>query len=590
MDHVVGRLARQAEARPHEPAYFCRRHGVWRPTTWSEYHDQVRRTARALIGAGFAAGETAAVIGWNRPEWSTWALAAMAAGGAPVGIYTTSSASELAYVVRHAGARLLLVEDAEQWAKVSQVLGELAALQLVVMMDGEVPPGAPVLPWQAFVAEGDRVPEALLDERIAGLTPETLATLIYTSGTTGRPKGVMLGHSNLVETSRIAVELFGLGADDCNLSYLPLSHIAEQMFTVVVPTLTGTAVYYAEGPTRVVENLQEIQPTVVFGVPRVWEKMHAAVTAGLASASGLEARLAAWALAVGRRVSALRNRGEEPGGWLALRHRIADRMVAAKLRRRLGLGSARICVCGAAPIAAEVLELFAGLGIVVHEVYGQSEGTGPTTWNRIGQTRFGTVGPPLPEVEVRLAEDGEVLLRGPNVFQGYYRDPEATAAALVDGWLHSGDLGRFDDDGFLVITGRKKEILITSGGKNIAPRAIEEQLLRLPLVGEAVAIGDGRRYVTALLTLDPAQAGRRATELGVPVEEVHVTQQVLDELRRGIEQEVNPELARVEQVRAFRVLPRPFSTETGELTPTLKLKRRVIDEHYAAEIEEMYAS
>ncbi|MEZ5331094.1 MAG: long-chain fatty acid--CoA ligase [Thermoanaerobaculia bacterium] len=589
MDHVIGRLRGQAESRPDAAAYFTCRDGAWEPVSWSAYHAEVRRAARALLGAGFRPGDTAAVIGWNQPQWSTWALAAMAAGGAPVGIYATNAPSELAYVVRHAGARFLLVENEEQWSKVVAARAEMGDLLLVVTMEDEAPAGTPVLSWSDFLAEGERVPEERLDERIAALDGATLASLIYTSGTTGRPKGVMLSHSNLIATSEIALELFDLHGDDRNLSYLPLSHIAEQMFTVVVPTLTGMAVYYAEAPSKVVENLQEVQPTLVFGVPRVWEKMHAAVAARLAEASGLKASLARWALAVGREVSARRNRGEEPGGWLALRHRIADRLVASKVRRRLGLGSARYCISGAAPIAAEVLEFFAGLGVVIHEVYGQSEGTGPTSWNRPGRTRFGTVGPPLPRVEVRIADDGEVLVRGPNVFQGYYREPEATAEALVDGWLHSGDLGRFDDDGFLVITGRKKDILITSGGKNIAPRAIEEQLLKLPLVGEAMAVGDGRRYVTALLTLDPEAAAQAAARLDVPPEQVHTAPEVLDELRRGIEERVNVELARVEQVRAFRVLARPFSTDHGELTPTMKLKRNVVEQRYAREIEEMYA-
>jgi long-chain acyl-CoA synthetase len=442
--------------------------------------------------------------------------------------------------------------------------------------------------WEAFLAEGERISDEALDQRMAGIGTDDVATLIYTSGTTGTPKGVVLSHANLVDTSRLALGLLPVGPGDSNLSYLPLSHVAEQMFTVYMPTVAGSTVYYAEAPERVLDNLREVQPTLIFGVPRVWEKMSAAVASRLAAGRGLERRVANWASSVGRRVTALRNTGGSPSGLLELQRRIANRVFHSKVKRLLGLGRARFCVTGAAPIARSVLDFFAGLDLTLYEVYGQSEGCGPTTWNPPGNTRLGTVGPPLPGVEVRLAEDGEILVRGPNVFQGYFRDAEATAETLTDGWLHTGDLGVFDEEGFLTITGRKKEILITSGGKNIAPRVIEDAVQDLDLVGEVMAVGDGRPFVTVLITLDEEEATRFAEGLGIEPGAVASAPALRTRLAADLER-VNRNLARVEQVRDFRVLDRPFSIEAGELTPTLKLKRTVIEARHAALVEEMYA-
>jgi len=543
--------------------------------------------ARALIALGCEPGQRVGVLGFNRPEWAESLLGAMAAGGAAAGIYTTSSPEQVGYVLRHSRARLAVVENADQLAKVEAVRGELPDLAHVVVMDAAAGPDA--MSWRDFMGRGSEALEPALDQRLAALTPETLASLIYTSGTTGEPKAVMLSHGNLFETAKLSVETFGLEGADRSLSYLPLAHVAEQMTTVHTPAYTGAAVYYAEAPEKIADNLREVRPTIFFGVPRVWERLYDGIQAKLHAASPGRRRLAEWAFGVGRRCVACEFEGRRRGPALAAQWAVAERLVASRVRRAIGFDRLRSASSGAAPIAREVLELFTGLGIPVYEVYGLSETTGPMTWNRPGRTRLGTVGPALPSVDVRLGEDGEVLTRGPNVFMGYLDDPEATAEALEDGWLHTGDLGVLDDEGFLTITGRKKNILITSGGKNIAPEGIEKALKQLELISEAVVIGDGRRFVAALVTLNEDAAAAFAREHGIAEgAELHREPRVLEEIERGVEA-VNRRFSRVESVRKFRVLPRQLALDQDELTPTLKVKRRVVQERWAELIEEMYA-
>jgi len=586
-DTILHRLHAVAAARPEAPAYHHKVDGAWKSTSWGQYVAEVRQATRALVADGFAPGQVVCILGFNRPEWVVLDLAAMAAGGAPAGIYITSSAEEVHYIVHHAEAPVVLVENEGQWEKIRQVRDRLPALKRVVMMRGGGKVDDPmVMEWDAWLARGDTVPDSVVDERMGALAPEQLATLIYTSGTTGPPKGVMLSHENLAWTAGQAVGLVHLDADDINLSYLPLSHIAEQMFTIHAPISSGGQVYFAESMEKMPANLQEVRPTVLFGVPRVWEKFHAKVSAKLADATGLKATLVAWARGVAARVHAARNEGREPGGLDGLQYGVAKRVIFGKLHGAMGLDRVKVMVSGAAPISAEVLEFFATLDLPIREVYGQSEGSGPTSFNAPGNTRFGTVGPAFPGCEVKLGPDQEILLRGPNVFLGYYKDPAATADTLIEGWLHSGDLGSFDDRGFLSIIGRKKEILITSGGKNIAPKNIEAALKDIDIVGEAVVIGDKRRYLAALLTLDPDAVTRLAGELGVPAEQVGDHPKVRERLQAGVDR-VNEQVSRVEGVKRFVVLPAPFQPG-DELTPTLKVKRKRVNEKYAAVIESMY--
>lgn len=587
IDTIIHRLKRNSTQFPQAPAYSEKRDGVWQSSSWSKYYNEVEQAARALIALGVQRGDTVTILGFNRPEWVIMDLAAMMVGGVAAGIYTTNSPEEVQYIVEHAAAKVILLEDEGQLAKIRQVRGEMGCLERVVMMRDN-PAYEDALSWEAFMGMGDEVEKAAVEARMAQLEQEQLATLIYTSGTTGPPKGVMLSHKNLAWTAESSIGVLDLKASDSTLSYLPLSHIAEQMFSIHAAITAGYQVYYAESGLKVADNLKEVEPTVLFGVPRVWERFYNGLTARLAEAEGFKAKVAVWAQKVGREHSAVINGGGTPGGLLALKYGIANKLFFSKVKEALGLGRLRHGVSGAAPVAKEILEFFSGLDVFIYEVYGQSEDCGPTTTNRPGAVKYGTVGQNWPGTQVKIADDGEVLVKGNNVFMGYYKNPEATAEELVDGWLHSGDLGQFDADGYLSIIGRKKEIIITSGGKNIAPKNIEAALKNLPLVADAVVIGDNRRYISALVSLEEEASAKFAAEYGLPLADLHVNERVVAEIQRGIDEEVNPLFARVETVRRFHVLPRNLSVEDGELTPTLKVKRRVVNENFASQIELMY--
>jgi long-chain acyl-CoA synthetase len=554
------------------PAFMRRGDGGWEPTTWAEYGADLEAAAAGLVSLGLPAGGAVAVLGFNRREWVTFDTAAMAAGGVPAGIYTTNSAEEVGYILADSAAVAVLVENRAQWEKVAAVRSDLPHLQAVVLMEGDHDiDDSGTISWSRFLTMGGDADRAEVAARMDALRPSTPATLIYTSGTTGPPKGVVLTHDNLAWTASSAIDLLGITADDRTLSYLPLSHIAEQVFSIHAATTAGYPVWFARSVERLRSDLPEANPTVFFGVPRVWEGIERAVRSELKRLDGPKARLAHWGIDAVRSY----HRKQMAGGAdpiTQLAYQAASRLVTDRIKAQIGFGDTTLALSGAAPISADVLDYLAGIDVVVREVYGQSEDTGPTTINTEGNTRFGTVGKPWPGTEVAIGGDGEVLVRGRHVFSGYHGDPEATASTLVDGWLHTGDLGRFDDDGYLVLTGRKKEIIVTSGGKNIAPKLIESMLKREPGIGEAVLVGDGRDYLTALIGLDDdLQRGEEANDL------------VAAAVGR-----VNERLSRVEHVRRFEILPRPLSIDGGELTPTLKVKRAVVEERYAGLIDGMY--
>ncbi len=587
---IPSRLQAQGRQRPSHPAYAEKIGGRWQTTTWAKYAEQVRGAAKSLLEIGFDVGATVCILGFNRPEWSVFNHAAMALGGAGAGIYTTCSPEQVQYIIDHAEAEVVLLENSEQWAKVHERLSDLPRLKRVVFMKGASANHELCATWEEFMALGEARSDDEVYARIEDLKPDQLATFIYTSGTTGPPKGVMLSHNALDWTANVAAELVGITERDCVVSYLPLSHIAEQVFTLHGPAANGYTAYYAESLEKLPENFKEVRPTILFAVPRIWEKFHAGISAKMAAATGVKASLARWAMTVGQRMAHHECRGEMPSGLLQLQYRIASRLVYSKVKAALGLDRLRFAVSGAAPISAEVLEFFSGLDIVIREVYGQSEDCGPTSFNRPGATRFGTVGPPVPGVDVRIAEDGEILVKGPNLFMGYYKDDAATSETLIDGWLHSGDLGRIDEEGFLHITGRKKEIIITAGGKNIAPKNIEGALKNHDLVAEAVVIGDRRKFLSALLWLDNDAATAWAKAKGISASELHRSPLLRTELDQYVKSSVNPRFHNVEQIKKFEILWEALSVEAGELTPTLKVKRRIIDQNYAQAIEGMYAN
>ncbi|MDQ1516145.1 MAG: long-chain acyl-CoA synthetase [Actinomycetota bacterium] len=569
------------------PAYHVRGPGGWEPTSWEGYAAEVRRAGAGFAALGVEPGQAVCILGANRPEWVIGDVGAMAAGAVPAGIYTTSSPGECAYILNHAEAPVVLVENEDQWLKIASVRDRLPHLRHGVMMQGgSVPDDPMVMGWRDFLARGEGAGGAL-DDRLGALRPDTVGTYIYTSGTTGRPKAVMLTHENLSWTASQAADLAEARQSDRLLSYLPLSHVAEQMFTIHIAAVTGIPVYYAESLDKLLQNLGEVKPTLFFGVPRVWEKFHAGVVEKLAENTGVKAKLVERATAVGRSVVPRRAAGLGASFVDVAQFKVFDRVVYSKVKEALGLSEARLCVSGAAPVSKEILEFFAGFNLPIYEVYGQSEDCGPTTFNVPGRTKFGTVGPPFPGVEVKIAGDGEIIVRGRNVFAGYLKDPETTAEALADGWLRTGDLGEFDADGFLTITGRKKDIIITAGGKNVAPKLLEGGLRNHPLVSEAVVVGDRRRFLSALISLDAEAAAHFQKErnlLGPPEQSEEIRAEI-----QGTVDAVNSEMSRVEQIKRFTILPRELSIAEGELTPTLKVKRNVVTAHFEAEIEAMYA-
>ncbi len=570
-----------------DPAYYERIGGAWQATSWRTYADEVISAGKAMIALGLEPGDVVTILGYNQPSWVIADVAAMAVGAVPAGIYTTNSPRECHYILDHSESPLLVLEDESQWEKIVEIRDQLPKLRHVVVMRGGPEIDDPmVMSWDEFNAAGADIATETLDARLAALEPNQLATLIYTSGTTGPPKGVMLTHDNVMWTASQAIHATGVSKSDTSVSYLPLSHIAEQLFSVHGPATSGWAIYYAESIDRLADNLKEVQPTVFFAVPRVWERFHAGVTAELGKATGAKAAIASWAMGVATKVSNLRNYGKEPTGLLAAQYKVADKLVLSKVKQALGLGDAWIMITSAAPISVELLEFFASLDIRIQEVYGQSEDTGPSTINLADAVRFGSGGRAFPGSELRIAEDGEILAKGRHVFAGYYKDPQATAETLVDGWLHSGDLGEIDEEGFLWITGRKKDIIITAGGKNIAPKPLEGGLKNNELISEAVVIGDRRKFLSVLITLDEEAAERYMLEHNLSGA-AHKSPEIEAEIQEAID-ELNSGFARVEQLKKFAILPRQLSIEGGELTPTLKVKRNMVSEHFAEVIDGMY--
>jgi long-chain acyl-CoA synthetase len=459
------------------------------------------------------------------------------------------------------------------------------ALREVVAMQGASFAGA--TPWDEFLDSGTSGHEAELGQRISGLRADDLGSLIYTSGTTGPAKAVMLTHGNLSWVRQTLSAAYGVGPEDRLLSYLPMAHIAEQMGAIHNQAESGFALYYARAIEQLGEHLKEVRPTMFFGVPRIWEKMHAAIDTKLSEASAHRRAIANWAFAAARSWHETRLDHRQPTMLQDLRYRIARGLVLGKLKALLGLDAARLLITGASPIAAHHLSFFAGLDMVIREVYGSSEACGPITLSCEGRTRFGSVGPPMQGLELRIV-DGEVQVRGPSVFAGYLHRPEETAATLLGQWMATGDLGHIDAEGLLHLTGRKKDVIITAGGKNIAPANLEAELMTLPLVEHAVVCGDSRPYLLALFTLKADALASFAESHGLRPEQVRCAPELLAELQRGVDA-VNRQHARVESIRRFAVLSEPLSIATGELTPTMKVRRQVVIERHAKLVDRLYA-
>jgi long-subunit acyl-CoA synthetase (AMP-forming) len=583
---VTDVLERTVRSHGPRPALRVKRHGAWKTTTWNEYRHQVRQVARALIAVGTQPGQGVCIIGYNCPEWFFADIGAIYAGAMPAGIYTTSSPEQCEYIANHCEAAVAFVENQEHLAKFLGIRDRLPNLKALVLMQGETN-AAGVYSWSKFLELGLNTTEADLEKRIAAQKPDAVATLIYTSGTTGTPKAVMLSHDNLTWTSQVAIGMIGGNPADELISYLPLSHIAEQVASLHGPMAFGACVSFAESMEKLGDALREVRPHYFLAVPRVWEKIQERIMAAGAQNPPLKKKIAAWA----RRQGLAGGYAEQQRVGKPFAYGIANALVFKKVRKQLGLDRARIAVTSAAPISRDTLEFFLSLGIPICEVYGMSECTGPATASLPNRYRTGKAGFVLTGAELKIAADGEVCMRGRHVFKGYYKDSLATAEAIdKEGWLHSGDIGTLDAEGFLQITDRKKDLIITAGGENIAPALVEGYLKGIPVVSQAVVIGDRQRYLSVLLTLnaDRIKVDAQACGSGACDPETAARdEKFLSFLQRQIDK-VNERLARVQAVKRFKIIPKDFSVEGGELTPTMKVKRKVVVEKYKNEIDQLY--
>lgn len=581
---TIGRLWRDAVAAGHpEPAYLRRVDDTWLEVTWAEAAERVDLLANGLLARGVRKGDAFGILARTTLEWALFDFALARVGGVTAPVYATSSAKDVAYVLAHSDAVGVLVEDEVQRAKVENERSALPALQHVLTftdLDALADDG------KAFRATR---PTALSDAE-AAVDDEDLFTFIYTSGTTGPPKGCMIRHRNYYEMVAVVQHMDQyLRAGDLCLLYLPLAHNFGRLVHLTGP-YAGFTVAFEPDPYAVGDALTTVHPTVFPSVPRVYEKIHTAVVSTFAETTGLKRKLVDWALSVGREAGVHVQAGRPLPRGLAVRHRLADRLVYGKVRARLG-GQLRLPISGGAPLGREVAELFDALGVRIMEGYGLTECTSAATSNVPGAYRYGTVGRALPGFELRLDDDGELLMRSETIFAGYFKEPEATAAVLdAEGWLRTGDIATIDGDGFVAITDRKKDILVTAGGKNIAPQNLENELKASRWISQALVVGDRRPYVAALVTLDAAEMERWAADNGAEpdLERLSGDRRVRDLVQTAVD-DVNRDRTRFEQIKRFAILPRDFTLESGEVTPTLKLKRRVCAEHFADLIEQLYA-
>lgn len=579
----------------------------WESISWEEYGDAVRRVAKALMSMGFGQGDRMSLLASNRPEWFVADLACMSLGGTTAPIYATNSPRQVAYVIGHSRSKVVVVEDGAQLDKVLAQRLRLPGLERIIVMEGR--PHGPrdlVLSWNELSAQALEVDDRRFDEAVSRVRLDDVATFVYTSGTTGSPKAVVLTHANIWWTCRALERHLDMEdpAAGRALSYLPLSHIAERMVSHLLQILYGSQTWFGTSPRTLHEDLLACSPTYFFGVPRVWEKFYAALQERLAAKPGnararLEVALLKRSLAIGHEVVLAQQRAVAGGGkmsdarlspLLRLQHAVLERAVLSRARARAGFGRCRRTFSAAAPINEEIVWFFHALGLQIAEGYGQSETNGPTTWNPPDAIRIGTVGTPLPGLALSLAEDGEILVKGGNVCSGYFED-EAATKELFDarGWMRTGDLGEIDEHGYLRVTERKKDIIVTSGGKNVAPQEIEKVLKQEEIVSEAVVIGEGRPFLTALFTLaeDKALEWARREGLGEDIGALACHARTLERIGFAVA-EVNATLARAEGIKRFRVLGRDFMQEEGEMTPTLKVKRNEINRRYENVIAEMY--
>jgi long-chain acyl-CoA synthetase len=584
---------KQVENKHDRVALRRKEHGIWKRMTWKEYGSRVQKAAAGLLALGLGPGDRVAILGENRPEWLICHLAVMSIGCVTCGVYSTSAPEQVAYVLGHSESKLLFADNEEQVDKVLQVLPKLN-LKRVVVWD---PKGLwgfshpDIVFFDEFMEEGKqylREHPKSVSERMEAIDPQHTAMMIYTSGTTGPPKGAMITHHNILSITDSFMSAVPFYEKDEMLSYLPLAHIYENLISLFQAVKGGGTVNFVESIDTLAQNLREVSPTVFASVPRIWEKFASVVEIRMSDSTVFKKTLYRLAVLVGLRFVRTKRRTREHFLWSLLYWPLYG-LVLYHLKRQLGLERVRYAVCAAAPASPELFEYFNALGVPLREGYGQTESTGVIALQRIDRPRWGYVGEPVPGMEVKIGEDGEILTRGPGVFKGYYKDPELTAATIKDGWLHTGDVGALED-GFIKILDRKKDIIITAGGKNITPAFIENKLKFSPYIQDAVVIGERRKYLVALILIDEDNVNKYAQDHRVPFTTfADLTQN--PEIRRLIEGEVskvNKTLSQVETIKKFELLPRRFYEEDGDVTPTKKVKRRFLEKRYAELIQKMY--
>ncbi|WP_437591096.1 AMP-dependent synthetase/ligase [Sorangium sp. So ce1000] len=595
MSTVLHRLDQWANESPDAPAQRYKSQGQWQTLTAREYRDRVHHLALFLESRGFDASQVGAILSYNCPEWVHVDLAALLVGGKSAGLYPNSTAKDIQYILTHTEATLLAVQNKEYFQKISGEKGEVSVpdcVRWILVFDGDTSISPKAISYEQALSEGRALagqPGArTFADYLAKIDPRAGAFLIYTSGTTGNPKGAMISHDNLAYTSDMAVRYWNLPfARGTMFSFLPLCHIAEKLQCVGAGLTQRYTVTFCSKFENVSNELPEVQPTLLLCVPRLWEKMMEGVMAKVRGGKGAKKKLAEWALAVGARVAEAKYAQRAPSPLDALQLMLADKLVLSKVRAALGLGKAEVLASGAAALAPHVSTWFRALGLEILEDFGQTESTGVICMTEPGVESAGTVGKPVPGVEFKLAEDGEILTRGRHVFVGYYKDAAATDAALEDGWLHTGDLGEWNQRGQLKIRGRKKEILKTSGGKMIAPLPIEEKLKAAEIISQVCMVGDGRKYLSALITLTEGKLAELKERGALNGDTAITSPEVVGQVKAHIDA-LNAELASFEQIKRFTVLGREFSVQDGEMTPTLKMKRNVIEQRFRRTIDEMY--
>jgi long-chain acyl-CoA synthetase len=568
---------------------MVKRDGAWRPIATDEFETTVRRLSLGFQALGLKPGDRVALLSENRPEWVIADFAALTAGGVTVPIYTSLLPDQIRYIVDDSGAKIVVCSDRDLLRKVEAVRSALPSVEHVVLIEGEAPAGT--LAFAGVLDRGKRLDETSPGsfERLAeAARPGDLASVIYTSGTTGLPKGVMLSHANFVSNIDSLRAAIDFRADDTILSFLPLSHVLERTATFLF-VHSGSTIAYAESIEAVAANMVEVRPTIVVSVPRLFEKIYSRVMDQILAGSRLKRAIFVWALATGKKYAAKVIAHEPVPKHLALKRGLAEKLVYSKITSKTG-GRMRFFVCGGAPLSKDIAEFFYAMGLIVLPGYGLTDTSPVLTANTLDDYRFDTVGKTVPGVELRIAADGEILARGPNVMMGYYKNEADTREVMKDGWLHTGDIGRFDDDGFLIITDRKKDIIVTSGGKNIAPQPIENLIQSSPYIANAVVVGSTRRFISALIVPDFDKLETRARAQGIPFRDraelcrrTELIDFLLDEVNR-----MTPELAPYERVKRIAVLDRDFDIGAGEVTPTLKVKRNIVEQKYADLIEALY--